>query len=100
MPGEYIDVRELHPDYRHVECWHCGASWYEKHPRRMCHECIMGQEPRPPGEYVVEGRVDYGRLWYGDVDDRAEYRERYEEETAEVAARCRRRRAAEREVNI
>lgn len=75
IPGskEYIDVREIHPDWRWQTCWNCGHEWLIRRPTqgRVCRECFMGQnevDEEKRGEYETEeGYTDYGRLWYGDV---------------------------------
>jgi len=102
--GDYVDIRRVHPDWWVLECWHCGHEEWVGPNRmtRVCHNCFMGQQQVDhDGEFVTdEGYTDYGRLWYGDVDDRAEYQALYEESTAEVRERSERMRAREREVNV
>lgn len=73
--NQYVDVRDLMPNFEWQECWNCGN---EKRIRTdtpghwiCCRECFMGQRKVPEerrGEYETEdGYTDYRRLWYGDV---------------------------------
>lgn len=100
---DYVDIREIHPDWREAECWHCGNTWLERRPEKVCHGCFMGQQKvdeEHRGDSTVNGYTDYGELWYGEVDDRSEYADLYEESTAEVRERLKRSRTRDREVKI
>ncbi|WP_337653212.1 hypothetical protein [Halomontanus rarus] len=85
---EYIDVRELHPDYYEQVCWNCGHSELRNRPFTSCPECFMGQKKTDSdGEFVTdEGYIDYRRLWYGDVSMEEAHR-RYGETTDEIWGR-------------
>lgn len=96
---DFVDVREVHPDYRRAECWNCGHTWLEKRPKTVCHECFMGQDDGHDGEYATdEGYINYGALWYEPGLSRAEMKRRYREKTATVRERMQRRRARKVEV--
>lgn len=100
---DYVDVRAIHPDYRLETCWNCGHERYVKRQWRVCHECFMGQQANddPSKDYVTdEGYTDYGKLWYGEVDDREEYQEIHERETASIRETIERRKARERTVRL
>ena len=65
----YVDVREVHPDYREEECWNCGNTRLVKRRWTVCKECFMGQKQhgRNASSTTAEGYTDYRLLWYGDV---------------------------------
>lgn len=100
----YVDIREIHPDWREEVCWYCGRIERVRRQWRVCHGCFMGQQKRDEehrdSDHVVNGYTDYGRLWYGEVDDRDEYQELHEESTKEIRERMDRRHMHEREVRI
>lgn len=83
--AQYIDVRELHPDYYEQECWNCGHSELRNQPFRCCPECFMGQEKHDPEpeHHTDEGYIDYRLLWYGDVSMEEAHR-RYGETQEDV----------------
>lgn len=99
---EYVDVRDVHPDWREETCWNCGNTERVRRIWRVCHECFMGQQQanRDAESVTDEGYTDYGLLWYGEADDREEYKRQYEQNTAETSDRLLRDRAMEREVRI
>jgi NMD protein affecting ribosome stability and mRNA decay len=104
---EYIDVRDMHPDYSEMECWNCGATERIGPNRhmRICHNCFMDNSPTDhESESTVEGPdgelyVDYRLLWYGDVS-RAEARRRYKEKTADIREQSKRYDARDRAVRL
>jgi len=101
VSSEYVDIREIHPDFFEQECWNCGYTELRKRPFNSCPGCFMGQEQTgADGEYTTdEGYVDYRKLWYGDVSLEEAHR-RYEENTEDTRRRIQRRRARERTVRL
>ena len=99
--SEFIDIREIHPDYYEQECWNCGYTELRNRPYRKCPECFMGQDGTDAdGDYVTEeGYIDYRKLWYGDVTIE-EAKRRYEANTKSVRERLKRNRGRERSVRI
>lgn len=104
---DYVDIRDVHPDYDEMECWNCGHTERIGPNRRMriCHNCFMDNSPTDhDGESIVEGPdgelyVDYRLLWYGDVSIE-EAQARYERRTKDARDRGRRHRARERTVRL
>jgi hypothetical protein len=104
---QYVDIREIHPDFDEQECWSCGhTEWIgpSRHTR-VCHNCFVDNSPTDhDGSSVVEGPddelyVDYRLLWYGDVS-LEEARQRYDEKTEGIRERAARSRARERAVRL
>lgn len=104
---DYVDIRDIHPDYSEMECWNCGHV-ERIHPNRhilTCHNCFMGNDPVDrEASSTVEGPdgelyTDYRQLWYGDVSIE-EAQRRYEESTKDIQERIERDRARERTVSI
>ena len=105
--SDYVDVRDIHPDYSMMECWNCGHTERIGPNRhmRVCHNCFMDNQPTDhETSSTVEGPdgelyVDYRQLWYGDVSIE-EAQRRYEDNTKEMQERFKRDRARERTVKI
>jgi NMD protein affecting ribosome stability and mRNA decay len=92
---DYRDIRDIHPDWRWHECWHCGHRWRVRRPvdKRLCRHCFFGQEqldsddPRVTGNAPTkQGYINYRELWYGDVSP-AEARRRFGETKQEISKR-------------
>lgn len=100
---DYVDARDIHPDWREFECWNCGHTERVGPNRKikMCHECFMGQDESDlSGEHLSEhGHINYRTLWYGDVSIE-EAKKQYEENTAKIRERIERERARERTVRL
>jgi len=104
---DYIDVRDIHPDYSNMECWNCGHKERIGPNRhmRICHNCFMDNDTTDhETDSTVEGPdgnlyLDYRLLWYGDVSFQ-EAQERYENSTKDMRERTKRKRARERTVRL
>ena len=104
---EYVDIRDIHPDWSEMECWNCGHSERVGPNRhmRICHNCFIDNSPTEhETSSTVEGPdgelyTDYRRLWYGDIPV-GEAQQRYETNTKGVRERGERERARERVVRL
>ena len=105
--SDYVDIRDIHPDWGEMECWNCGHVERVAPNRhmRICHNCFMDNSPTDTeGEYTVEGPdgesyTDYRLLWYGDVSIE-EAQRRYEEKTEDVNEWIKRDRSNDRSVAL
>lgn len=88
---QYVDVRDIHPDWWEMECWNCGHTERIGPNRhmRVCRHCFMDNKPTDhDAESTVEGPdgklyTDYRLLWYGDISIE-EAQRRYEENTSDI----------------